>query len=361
MADMDVDLDGLFNQNDSYDYDKDYVYEEDVELKASKMVLIPLLYCLELVIGLLGNGLLLAVLAQKIRSWTITDTFILHLCVADVLLLLTLPFWAAQAAQQCGWCFGFFLCKISGAVFNINFYCGIFLLVCISLDRYLSITHTTQLYSKKKPRLAHISCLSVWLVSIFLTFPDCIFMVARNDPAQHKTLCFHSYSQPVTNWQLASRLLHHTLGFLLPSAALIICCSCMLQRSSSIGRKKQRAIMIILPLVVVFLLCWMPYNITLIVDTFRSSSKELERSLKKALSITSGLGCMHACLRPLLYFGLCANFRKRTLAMLRRDKVESESSLWELDVGEEDLSDQNHEGEGLNQRTNVDPVQSTEC
>lgn len=361
---MDVHLDGLFNQNGSYDYDQDYVYEEDVELKASKVVLIPLLYSLELVIGLLGNGLLLAVLAQKIRSWTITDTFVLHQCVADVLLLLTLPLWAAQAAQQRGWCFGDFLCKISGAVFNINFFCGIFLLVCISLDFYLSIAHTTQLYSKKNPRLAHISYLSVWIVSIFLTFPDCFFLEARDDLAQEKKLCFHSYSQPVTNWQLASRLLHHTLGFLLPSAALIICCSCILQwlqRSSSTSPKKQRAIMIMLTLVVVFLLCWMPYNITLIVDTFKSSAMELERSLKKPLSITSGLGCMHACLRPLLYLGLCANFRKRTLAMLRCDKVESESWLWELDVGEKDLSDQNHEGEELNQRTCVDPVQSAEC
>ncbi|XP_044064740.1 C-X-C chemokine receptor type 3-like isoform X2 [Siniperca chuatsi] len=366
---MDVELDGLFRHNDSYYYDENYEYKEDFESKASKAVLIPVLYSVELVIGLLGNGLLLAVLAQKRRSWSISDTFILHLSVADILLLVTLPFWAAQTALHCESCWDF-LCKISGTVFNINFYCGILLLVCISLDCYLSIAHGIQLYSQKRPMLAHISCLMVWLSSLLLTIPDWIFVVARKDPAQEKTECVHNYSQSVGDWRLASRLLHHMLGFLLPTVTLIICCSYILlqlQRSSK-GLRRQRAIMVILPLVVVFFLCWVPYNITLIVDTIRSSSKEPDDhlsgspkgSLKTALMATSVLGCFHTCLRPLLYLSLCGNFRRRTLAMLRCATVESESSLWELGVGEEALPDQSHEGEMLKQMTSVDHVQSTE-
>ncbi|XP_034409196.1 C-X-C chemokine receptor type 3-like [Cyclopterus lumpus] len=352
--DMDVELDGLFRHNDTYDYEN---YEEEIEPGAGKAVLTPVLYSVVLVVGLLGNGLLLAILAQKRRSWSITDTFILHLSVADILLLVTLPFWAAQAAQQNGWRFGGFLCKISGAVFNINFYCGIFLLLVISLDRYLSIVHATQPFSQKKPRLAHISCLSVWIFSLFLSIPDCAFLVVKRDPVQAKTLCVHSFSQSVIDWQLLSCVLHQTLGFLLPAAALVVCCSCILQ--------KQRAITFILPLVVVFLLCWVPYNITLIVDTFRSRSKkpaEPESSLKTAVMVTSALGCMHACIRPLLYFGLCRNFRKQTLAMFRGTKVESESSLWGLGVGEEALPDQNAEGEALKRmESKGHQVQSTQC
>lgn len=183
--------------------------------------------------------------------------------------------------------------------------------------------------------------------------------MASKDPAQEKALCVHSYS-------LVSRLLHHTLSFLL-AAALITCCSCILLRSK--GLLKQRAVIFILVLDVVFFLCWMPYNIALTVDTFRSSSKEPdgisgnpESSLKKALMVTSALGCFHACLRPLLYLGLCGNFRKRTLAMLRCATVESKSSLWELGVGEEAPPDQSHEGEERKQMTSVDhQVQSTQC
>lgn len=363
MMSMELDLAGLFDQNETYSYD-DYEYKEDMTPRRRGAVLLPLLYSVVSVVGLLGNGLVLAVLARRRRSWSISDTFILHLSVADVLLLLTLPFRAALATGICDQCLIGFLCKISGALFNINFYCGIYLLFCISLDRYLSIVHAIQLFSQKRPRLAHISCLVIWIGSLILTIPDWIFLVAKKYPEQQITACAHDYPQSPAVWWLVSRLPHHTLGFLLPAAALIICCSGILlwlQRSAK-GLQKQRSIMVILPLVVVFFLFWVPYNITLIVDTARGSTEDPEHGLFTALIVTSALGCLHACLRPLLYLGLCGNFRAQTLATLRRAAVESAGSLWGLGVGEKALPDQSHDREEVEQMTNVDhQVQSAQC
>lgn len=81
---------------------------------------IVVLYSLTFVVGVLGNGLLLGVLVQSRRTWSVTDTFILHLALADVLLLVTLPVWAVQAAQAEGWTFGTPLCKITGSVFMVG-------------------------------------------------------------------------------------------------------------------------------------------------------------------------------------------------------------------------------------------------
>lgn len=78
------------------------------------------LYSLTFAVGVLGNGLLLGVLVQSRRTWSVTDTFILHLALADVLLLVTLPMWAAQAAHADGWTFGTPLCKITGSVFMVR-------------------------------------------------------------------------------------------------------------------------------------------------------------------------------------------------------------------------------------------------
>lgn len=362
---MEVDLGGFLSQNDTYDYDDEYEYTADVESEGSEAVLVPVLYSAVLVVGLLGNVLLLALLAQKRRSWTISDTFVLHLAAADLLLLVALPLRAAQAAHGGGWYSGVALCKISGAVFNINFYCGIFLLACISVDCCLSIVHATKLYSHKKPGFAHLSCLLVWFISLLLSIPDFIFLTTEKDAAQMKTVCVHSYPQSATDWWLLSHLPHLILGFLLPAATLIICCFLILLRLQQRSKKlqKERAIMVILPLVVVFFLCWMPYNITLIVDTSRGRSKQpQEGSLKTALMVTSALGCVHACLRPLLYLCLCGNFRKLTLALLRCATEESKSSLWEFGVGEEAPPDQGHEVDALKQVTSAeDQVQATQC
>lgn len=116
---LEVDLDGLFRSNESYNYD-DYEFKDDSEPRDCFAVLIPVLYSAVLVVGLLGNGVVLALVVLKRRSWSISNTFVLHLSVADVLLLLTLPFWVAQAALRCGWCFTEVLCKISGAVFHVS-------------------------------------------------------------------------------------------------------------------------------------------------------------------------------------------------------------------------------------------------
>ncbi|KAM3873272.1 C-X-C chemokine receptor type 3-like [Diretmus argenteus] len=344
---MELDLGGIFLHNSTYDYN-DYEYKEECKPESGgrlEAVFIPLLYSLALVVGLLGNGLLLVVLFQKRRAWSVTDTFILHLAVADSLLLVTLPLWAAQAAQDRGWRFGTPLCKITGAVFNINFYCGIFLLACISVDRYLSIVHTAQMYSRRKPWIVRISCLSVWLFSLLLTVPDWIFLEVVKEGKQGRMICAHNYPPASQTTRLASRLLYHIVGFLLPSVVLIFCSSCILLRSlrGSLGGPR-----IILALVGVFFLCWTPYNITLMVDTFQSKAKAPEgaadcgkTSLATSLVVTSALGCLHACLNPLLYLSLCRNFRKRMLEMLRcvrGAQVDSRLSLWELGVGEKPVS-----------------------
>lgn len=117
---MDVELDGLFRQNTSYDYDDNYEYKDDLDQKHASGVWVQILYSLLTVLGLLGNGFLMAALVLKRKSWTVSDTFIFNQGVADVLLLVTLPFWAAQAYRPCGWCFTGVLCKISGAVFNVS-------------------------------------------------------------------------------------------------------------------------------------------------------------------------------------------------------------------------------------------------
>lgn len=117
---MDVELGGFLGQNSTYDYDEDYEYKDDSESGRSEAVLLPILFAVVMSVGLLGHCLLLAVLVLKRKHWSSSDTFILQLGVADIFLLLTLPFWAAQAAHPSGWYFGGILCKISGVVFNVS-------------------------------------------------------------------------------------------------------------------------------------------------------------------------------------------------------------------------------------------------
>ena len=120
-SNMEVDLDGIFTQNGTINYD-DYVYTEECPSLDATSVFLPCVYALALVLGLPGLVLLLALLIRmgRRRRLRVMDVVALHLAVADGLLLGTLPFWSAQAGHPSGWSFGTPFCKISGALFNVG-------------------------------------------------------------------------------------------------------------------------------------------------------------------------------------------------------------------------------------------------
>ncbi|XP_025767286.1 C-X-C chemokine receptor type 3 isoform X1 [Oreochromis niloticus] len=290
-------------------------------------VFIPVLYSVVFVVGLIGNGLLLGILARSRKTWSVTDIFILHLGVADILMLVTLPIWAAQYAQSDGWTFGTPLCKIIGSVFTINFYCGILLLACISLDRYLSIVHATQMYSRKKPWVAHASCLMVWFFSLLLSIIDWIFLEEMFDDRRGRRECipnYHKFGEKAKDsWKLASRMIYLIVGFSLPSVIMIFCYSHILDqlRCGAQSLQKQRAFKVIVAVVVVFFICWTPYNITVLVETFNFDiSNETcsgTTSLEKAKTVTTCVGFIHCSLNPILYAFVGVKFRRQLMSILR--------------------------------------------
>lgn len=116
---METISDGVLNQTEDYNYETyDYVEEEEEEYtrRSGQIIWWCVFYSVVLVVGLVGNVLLLVILAQKRRWWKVLDSFILQLGVVDILLLLTLPVWAAQPCENCSSA----LLAICRAVFNVS-------------------------------------------------------------------------------------------------------------------------------------------------------------------------------------------------------------------------------------------------
>ncbi|KAM4567506.1 C-X-C chemokine receptor type 3-like [Fundulus diaphanus] len=326
-------VDDLHESYDNYSSYEDISYEDaDVcDLTTGitfEAVFIPVLYSVVFVVGILGNGLLIAVLLKSRKMWNVTDTFILHLALADTLLLLMLPLWAAQSASLVGWTFGTPLCKITGAVSTISLYCGIFLLACISVDRYLFIVHSTKMYTRRKPRVIQASCLVVWLFSLILSMPDWYFSEAVEDVRQSRTECVHNYFKLSPEYfytlKMSARWLYHTIGFLLPSFVLIFCYFRILWQLScgTQGLRNQRAFKVIIAVVAAFFLCWTPLNITLIVDTIHQNDSGVtacgtRTSLHKARLVSESLGYLHCSLNPILYAFVGLKFRYQLLNIFR--------------------------------------------
>lgn len=78
-------------------------------------VLIPLVYLVVCVVGLLGNSLVIYVVLRHTASPSVTNVYILNLALADELFMLGLPFLAAQNALSY-WPFGSLMCRLVMAV-----------------------------------------------------------------------------------------------------------------------------------------------------------------------------------------------------------------------------------------------------
>ncbi|XP_016357179.1 C-X-C chemokine receptor type 3-like isoform X2 [Sinocyclocheilus anshuiensis] len=331
-----VDLHGLFEDNNTFDYE-DYEYKEicpSSTVSGALAVFMPLLYSVGFLCGLLGNGLVLAILWLKTLNLSVMDMFVLLLSVTDSMLLLTLPLWAVDAVK--GWIMGTELCKLSGVLFEINFYCGIFTLACLSVDNYLSIVRGVQLFSRIKPVVVYCCCLIICVLCMLLSIPDLIFLSAITD--QGKQECIHHY--PPDSWRLASRLPHL---FVLLVLVLLFCFSIILLKlrhsSKCQQKKKGQSTAIIAALVLVFFICWTPYSITFIVNTFQSMDsissaveEDCEGRQWTASKITAVFGLLHCVVNPVVYFCLSKEFRSRVLTVIKFSACKMESndvSLWD--------------------------------
>ncbi|XP_051901476.1 C-X-C chemokine receptor type 3-like [Pristis pectinata] len=285
-------------------------------------VFVPVLYSLVLLLGVAGNGMVMAVIGRS-RGRTATDTFLLHLAASDLLLALTLPFWSAEAVS--GWHAGIALCKVVGAVFALNLYSGILLLVCISFDRYLAIVHAVHMYRRRRPVYVHATCAAVWLFCTLLAGVDLVFRGEFTSGYLNGTVCTYIFpTQGSGGWKLALRLAHQLVGFALPLAVMVYCYSRIFRSLCRVQRfERQKTLRVVVVVVAVFLGCWAPYNALLLADTLEwlgaiRPSCSLANGLDIGRSVTQSLGLLHSCLNPLLYAFVGVRFRREMAGLLGR-------------------------------------------
>lgn len=293
---------------------------------------LPAVYVIIFILGIVGNGLVVLVMGFQNKSKNMTDKYRLHLSVADLLFVLTLPFWAVEAVSS--WYFGKFMCIAVNMIYTVNLYSSVLILAFISLDRYLAIVRATNSMPKRKLLAERVIYVGVWLPAMILTIPDLVF--AQVQHTGNRDLCDRFY--PVENnmvWTVAFRFQHIFVGFMLPGLVILIC-YCIIISKLSKGSKgqllKRKALKTTIILVLCFFVCWLPYCIGILVDTLVmleviSAGCSLERGLEKWLLVTEALAYFHCCLNPILYAFLGVRFSKSARSALSINSKSSQKFL----------------------------------
>ncbi|XP_060113730.1 C-X-C chemokine receptor type 3-2-like [Heteronotia binoei] len=283
----------------------------------------PVVLSVVFVAGLLGNGLVVAVLGRRPCPWLLADCFLFQLAVADLLLVTTLPFWAAQFTQ--GWLFREGLCKLLGALMSMNSYSTAFLLACLSVERYLAIVRGIQLYHRWKLLHAYWASAVLWGICLGLSAVELHFRMVSFIPQAGQFICHLGFeAQEAESWRLGLRLTSFILGFLLPVLVMLFCYGRILVRLSHARLfGKVPALCFLLVILVLFVLSWAPFHVFLLLDSlYRQGHFKQNCAWGKALDygllFTQTLGLIHCCLNPLVYAFMGVKFRREVSRLWHR-------------------------------------------
>ncbi|XP_051813651.1 C-X-C chemokine receptor type 5 isoform X1 [Acanthochromis polyacanthus] len=299
--------------------------EEELSLQGFYAVFPAVLYSVIFLLGVTGNGLMITILLSRWRQLRITEIYLLHLALADLMLLFMLPFEVVQSIT--GWVFGGFFCMLSGVLTNLSTLCGSLLLACIGFDRYLAIVHAIRSMQSRRPRVVHLTCTVLWFLCLGLSAPNAVFLsVARADINSSQLSCYyHRYGVSGHDWVVTNRFFH-LVCFFVPLASMSYCYTALIITlcKSQKSQAKKGAIRLALLVTIVFCVCWLPYNISSLVQTLvdfevlRLVSCDFFTSLPPVLFVTRCLGISHCCLNPFLYAFVGVRFRNELLHLLCR-------------------------------------------
>lgn len=343
-----------YNGTTEYDYG-DTTPCQKRELRAFGAQLLPPLYSLVFVIGLVGNLLVVLVLVQYKRLKSLTSVYLLNLAVSDLLFLFTLPFWIDYNLKD-SWVFGNGLCKLLSGLYFMGLYSEIFFIILLTIDRYLAIVHAVFALRARTVTFGVVTSAVTWALAILAAVPGFCFSKTQWE-FSHVTCSLHFPPQSHKQWKQFQALKLNILGLVLPLVTMVVCYTgiikILLRRPNE---KKARAVRLIFVIMIIFFLFWTPYNLTMFVSAFQdvllAGECEQSKRLDVAVQVTEVIAHTHCCVNPVIYAFVGERFRQylrqffrqhvavrlaKWLPFLRTDRLERASSV-SPSTGEHELS-----------------------
>ncbi|XP_012493468.1 PREDICTED: C-C chemokine receptor type 9 [Propithecus coquereli] len=283
---------------------------------------LPPLYWLVFIVGAVGNSLVILVYWYCTRVKTMTDMFLLNLAIADLLFLVTLPFWAIAAADQ--WKFQTFMCKVVNSTYKMNFYSCVLLIMCISVDRYIAIAQAMRAQTWRQKRLLYskMVCFAVWVVAAALCIPEILYSQIKRESGV--TVCTMVYpTDESTKMKSAVLTLKVILGFFLPFVVMACCYTIIIHTLIQAKKSsKHKALKVTITVLTVFVLSQFPYNCVLLVQTIDAyalfiSNCAISTNIDICFQVTQTIAFFHSCLNPVLYVFVGERFRRDLVKTLK--------------------------------------------
>ncbi|KAM3857140.1 2-oxoglutarate receptor 1-like [Diretmus argenteus] len=281
---------------------------------------LPAAYSVIFVVGLVGNVTSIGVYVTKLRPWKSSSIIMVNLALTDLLYVLSLPFLVHYYTNEDSWTLGDFMCRFVRFGFHLNLYGSILFLTCLAVFRYVVVVKPLRAVQLQQRCWGIAACSAVWVIAAAEIMP--MLTMITMEELGNKTYCLDFAStKPVDvvwwyGWLLT------TLGFLLPLVVVFLCYIGVVRQlakgpyTSSPSRIRARRVTVLI--LVVFVVCFLPYHIlrVLRIDTRRrpETTCMLERCVHAAYIISRPLAGFNTFFNLALYTLSGDSFRQAFLS-----------------------------------------------
>ncbi|KAM4772533.1 neuromedin-B receptor [Rhinophrynus dorsalis] len=287
---------------------------------------IPSLYLIIIMVGLLGNITLVKIFITNSAMRSVPNIFISSLAAGDLLLLVTcVPVDAFRFFFE-EWMLGEVCCKLIPAIQLTSVGVSVFTLTALSADRYKAIVNPMDIQTSSAVLWTCIKATAIWIISMLLAVPEAVFSEVahingtnvsftacipypQNDgmhPKIHSVLIFLVYYLvPLT---IISIYYYHIARTLIKSAHNIP--GEYSEHSKRQMETRKRLAKIVLVFVGCFALCWFPNHVLYMYRSFNYN--EIDPSLGHMIItlVSRVLSFSNSCVNPFALYLLSESFRR---------------------------------------------------
>ncbi|XP_043919902.1 proteinase-activated receptor 1 isoform X1 [Protopterus annectens] len=293
-----------------------YIEDEIHQFLASKWMslFIPSVYSFVFAMSLPLNFLSMLVFVAKRKLKKPAVVYMLNLTLSDVLFTVLLPFKISYHVSGNDWYFGPGMCRIVTAAFYCNMYCSVLLITCISVDRFLAVVYPVHSRSWRSTGRASLVCIITWLVAIVGCLPLLCTEQTAEVPGLNITSCHDfvdlSKSQ---DYYLYFFPCFSLIFFFVPLAVTTFCyfriLRCLCSTNAASKHRRTRAIFLAFAVLLVFIVCFLPTNVLLVVHYLQfSNGHNNETYFVYLLSLC--VGSLNCSIDPIIYYGGSSKWQK---------------------------------------------------
>uniref|UniRef100_A0A3Q2ZWU0 G-protein coupled receptor 54-like n=1 Tax=Kryptolebias marmoratus TaxID=37003 RepID=A0A3Q2ZWU0_KRYMA len=285
--------------------------------------LVPTFFGLIMLVGLVGNSLVIHVVTKHQQMRTVTNFYIVNLATTDILFLVCCVPFTATLYPLPSWVFGDFMCRLVSYLQQVTAQATCITLSAMSVDRCYVTVYPLQSLRHRTPCMALGVSVSIWIASLLLSIPVAVYQrLEAGYWFGPQTYCSEIF--PSEQLQRAFIIYCFLAVYLLPLLTIAGCYAFMLKRMGQVGVSptdcsyqlqaqaeraaavRARVSRMVVVMVALFLICWGPIQVCILMQAFGLRSYVLYK-----LKIWGH--CMsysNSSVNPLVYAFMGNNFRK---------------------------------------------------